>query len=64
MNGTNNNKQPLEDLIQIAHRFGLTFKRVNSDYYKLLKHYEDREETLDELFNYYQEKYPTEETDK
>jgi len=64
MNGTNNSKQPLEDLIQIAHHFGLTFKRVNSDYYKLLGHYEDKEETLDELYNYYKEKYPTEETDK
>ena len=64
MNGTNNNKQPLEDLIQIAYHFGLTFKRVNSDYYKLLEHYEDKEETLDELYNYYKEKYPTEETDK
>lgn len=63
MNGTNN-KQPLEDLIQIAHLFGLTFKKVNNDYYKLLEHYEDKEETLDELYNYYKEKYPKKETDK
>ena len=53
---TVDSRYPWNDIVTIAHEFGLSFKKVNNDFYKLLDFYGEKKEALDELEKYYTEK--------